>query len=272
MKVITLLNEKGGVGKTTLTGTIGAGLAIMGYRVLLIDADPQGHLTLSFGMQKAHSLYDLLVRDAEFNTPGIVQSISPEVYAFPNGNLPKTGRLFLISGNRETRLIAQAIEADQYTVRRRLNELATNNIVDFVIFDTSPTPSNFHAHVYLATDHIIFPTEVAALSFDGLRESIGNTTRLNKRRERDQLDQIKITGIVPTKFRARTAEHRENFKQLQSTFGSLVWNPLPMSVVWEEAMARQRTVFNYAYDHPVVADAWKIVRKVKEQTTNGTQA
>ena len=73
MKVLTFLNEKGGVGKTTLTSTIGAGLAIMGYRVLLIDADPQGHLTISYGLKKHHSLYDLLVRDAEFNDKGIVE-------------------------------------------------------------------------------------------------------------------------------------------------------------------------------------------------------
>src|SRR5262245_24919058 len=119
MKIITLLNEKGGVGKTTMAATIGAGLAIMGYRVMLIDADPQGHLTLSFGIKRQYSLYNLLVRDEEFSKPGIVVPVPPEVYALPNAKTPSTGRLFIVPGNRETRLIAQALEGETFAVRNK---------------------------------------------------------------------------------------------------------------------------------------------------------
>lgn len=265
MKVITFLNEKGGVGKTTLASTIGSGLAIMGYRVLMIDADPQGHLTISLGLKKRHSLYDLLVRDAEFNDPKIVQTISPDVYAFPNAKMPDTGRLFLIQGDRETRLIAQGMEGEPFGIRTRMNELAESDTVDFVIFDTSPTPSPFHTMIYLATDHIIYPTEVTYLSFDGLVASIKNTTGHSKQKVQYGFNEIKLTGIIPTKFRTKTLEHQEKLKSLRQGFGDLVWNPLPMSVVWEEAMARRRSIFNYAYDHPVAADAWKIVRAAKEK-------
>ena len=268
MKVITFLNEKGGVGKTTLAGTIGAGLAIMGYRVLMIDADPQGHLTISFGLNKAHSLYDLLVRDSEFNDPGIVQTISPDVYALPNGKMPDSGRLFLVPGNRETRLIAQAMEGEPFGIRTRMNELAESETIDFVIFDTSPTPSTFHAMIYLATDHIIYPTEVTYLSFDGLVASIKNTTGYSKQKVQYGFSEIKLTGIIPTKFRSKTLEHQEKLKSLKQGFGDLVWSPLPMSVVWEEAMARRRSIFRYAYDHPVAADAWKVVRATKERIMN----
>lgn len=265
MKILTFLNEKGGVGKTTLAGTIGAGLAIMGYRVLLVDADPQGHLTIGFGLKKNHSLYDLLVRDAEFNDPGIVHAVPPSVYALPNAKLPETGRLFIVPGNRETRLIAQALEGEPLIIRQRMMELDEAGIMDFVIFDTSPTPSTFHALIYLATDHIIYPTEVAYLSFDGLMESIRHTTGYSKQKLDHGLAEIKVTGIIPTKFRTKTLEHQETLKALRQKFGDLVWNPLPLSVVWEEALARKRSIFNYAYDHPAAADAWKIVRMTKEK-------
>ena len=268
MKVLTFLNEKGGVGKTTLATTIGAGLAIMGHRVLLIDADPQGHMTISLGEKKHHSLYDLLVRDAEFNDPGIVHTIPTKNYAFPNAKLPETGRLFMIPGNRETRLISQALEGEPFIIQKRMAELAEEDIVDFVIFDTSPTPSTFHALIYLATDHIIYPTEVTYLSFDGLVQSIKHTTDYSKKKTHEGLGEIKLTGIIPTKFRGNTHEHQQKFKSLRQGFGDLVWSPLPMSVVWEEAMSRQLSIFSYAYDHPVAADAWKIVRTAKEKILN----
>lgn len=269
MKVITLLNEKGGVGKTTLAATIGAGLAIMGYRVLMMDADPQGHLAITYGLDKSYALYDLLVRDAEFTDAGVVETISPESYAFPNAKLPKTGKLFMVRGNKETRLIAQAMEGEPFGIRNRMLELEQENIIDFVIFDTSPTPSTLHAMIYLASDHIIYPTEVTYLSFDGLVASIQNTINYNKRKKQRGLGEIKRTGIIPTKFRSKTLEHREKLKQLKQGFGDMVWNPLPMSVVWEEATARKRSIFNYAYDHPAAADAWKVVRTVKEKVTDG---
>lgn len=269
MKVITFLNEKGGVGKTTLASTIGAGLAIMGYRVLMIDSDPQGHLTIGYGLNKQHALYDLLVRDAEFSKPGIVQTISPDAYALPNAKMPDSGRLFIVPGNRETRLIAQAMEGEPFAIRTRMMELAQEDIVDYVIFDTSPTPSTLHAMIYLATDHIIYPTEVTYLSFDGLVASINNTTGYSKQKVQYGLDEIKLAGIIPTKFRSKTLEHQEKLKSLrQSPYGNLVWQPLPMSVVWEEAMARKRSIFRYAYDHPAAADAWKIVRTAQERINN----
>lgn len=264
MKIITLLNEKGGVGKTTMAGTIGAGLAIMGYRVLLMDADPQGHLTISYGIKKQHSLYDLLVRDADFNDTGIVHPISPEVYALPNAPATDQGRLFIVPGNRETRLVAQALESELFAIRNKMLELEQSDVVDVVIFDTSPTPSAFHALIFLATQHIIYPTEVTYLSFDGLVASIQSTTGYSNKRKESGLEEIKLTGIIPTKFRPKTLEHQEKYKALKKQFGDLVWHPMPQTVVWEEALARKRSIFNYAFDHPVASDAWKVVRSVKE--------
>jgi chromosome partitioning protein len=269
MKVLTFLNEKGGVGKTTLAATIGAGLAIMGYRVLLMDADPQGHLTISFGVKKQHSLYDLLVRDVDFNDPGIVHTIPQDVYGLPNATPDDPGRLFIVPGNRETRLVAQALDSEPFAIRNRMAELAENDVVDFVIFDTSPTPSAFHALIYLATDHILYPTEVTYLSFDGLVASIQSTTGYSKKKVESGFGEIKLTGIIPTKFRSKTLEHQEKLKSLKQGFGNLVWQPLPQSVIWEEALARRRSIFNYAYDHPAVEDAWKVVRTAKEKILNG---
>ncbi|MGB1289056.1 MAG: ParA family protein [Aggregatilineales bacterium] len=267
MKVLTFLNEKGGVGKTTLASTVAAGLAIIGYRVLMLDADPQGHLTIAFGVKKQHSLYDLLVRDADFSDSGIVHAISPDVYAMPKGKSKhgNQGRLFLVPGNKETRLISQALDSSPLTAYQRMRDLAESNSIDVVVIDTSPTPSPLHAQLFMATDFILHPTEVSYLSFDGLVESYKNTQRFSERKKQYGIGEIKLGGIIPTRFRARLLEHQEQYKALKKGFGAMVWNPLPMSVVWEESMARHRTIFRYAYDHPAAGDAWKIIRRVKEE-------
>src|SRR5689334_141034 len=134
MITVTLLNEKGGVGKTTLATHIAAGLAILGAKVLLVDADPQGHATVTLGQTKAPGLYDLLVRDALFKDT--LQVVSPEVYETPNQKAQ--GELFVIPSNVETRNIANSI-SDAFAIAERFREL--EDIIDVVVFDTSPTPS-----------------------------------------------------------------------------------------------------------------------------------
>src|SRR5690606_2289735 len=105
MKVVTLLNEKGGVGKTTVATHIAAGLAIKGHRVLLADADPQGHATVMYGLTKEPGLYDLLVRNAPYQR--VLRVISPELYEIPGQAVE--GKLYLLPSNVETRNIANSI-------------------------------------------------------------------------------------------------------------------------------------------------------------------
>src|SRR3954466_5276087 len=106
MKVTTLLNEKGGVGKSTLATHIAAGLSIKGLRVLLIDADAQGHAGLSLGMAKAPGLYDLLARDAEWDQ--VLRVPSEANFAIPGERV--TGELWLLPSNVETRVIPMVID------------------------------------------------------------------------------------------------------------------------------------------------------------------
>ena len=101
MKVITLLQEKGGVGKTTLAVHVAAGLAVRGARVLLVDADAQGTATSSLGLAPEPGLYNLMVRNMAFQD--VVKLVQPEIYEPPNDH--SRGNLFMLPGNLETRLI-----------------------------------------------------------------------------------------------------------------------------------------------------------------------
>jgi chromosome partitioning protein len=255
MKVITLLNEKGGVGKTTLAVHIAAGLAHRGYRVVLVDADPQGHATVMCGMRKDPGIYNLLVRDAAFRDT--MHLISPEQYQMPDK--PVTGQLFVVPSNIETRNIANSI-SDAFAVGDRLEELS--DIVDFVVFDTSPTPSLLHGSIYLATDFIIYPTKCEYLSFDGLVESIRHREAAQVHRNKWNLAPIEVLGIVPTMYRKQTVEHSENLKELRSQFGELVWPPVHQRTIWAEAVTMRRPVFAIAPDSKAAAEALDLVDRV----------
>jgi chromosome partitioning protein len=255
MKVITLLNEKGGVGKTTLATHIAAGLAVKGHRVILVDSDPQGHATVMFGLPKEPGLYNLLVRDTAFRDT--MRFVPPEQYQIPGRTV--TGQLFIVPSNIETRNIANSI-SDAFAVSDRIDEL--EDIIDFVIFDTSPTPSLLHGSIYLATDFIIYPTKCEYLSFDGLVESIKHREAAQVHRDRWNLGPIEVLGIVPTMYRKQTVEHSENLKELRRQFGDLVWPPINQRTIWTEAVTMRQPVFAIGPETKAAAEALALVDRV----------
>lgn len=261
MKVLTLVNEKGGVGKTTLATHCAAGLAIRGLRVLLADADPQGHATVTLGIPKAPGLYDLLVRDAPFNE--VLKVVPPEIYERPDTKAQ--GQLIVLPSNIETRNIANSI-SDAFAVADRFHEL--EDAVDIVLFDTSPTPSLLHGSIYLATDGVLYPTTCEALGFDGLAESIRHRDEAHKARSKWDLQPIVTLGIIPTIYRPSTLEHRENLKDLREQFGDLVWDPIPQRTIWAEATRLHRTVFSFAPGSEADADAWTVVDRLMKELVN----
>lgn len=257
MYVITFLNEKGGVGKTTLAGTTAAGLAIRGNKVLLIDSDPQGHATLMFGLAKEAGLYNLLVNDALFSK--VMRPIAAEVYAEP-GKTAK-GELFVLPSNVETRNIVDK-DTEVSILLERLEELEGK--IDVVVFDTSPTPSLLHGLIYLATDAIIYPTKLEFWSFDGLVESLSHRIQAETIRPKfNQKAQIDVMGIVPNMYRTSTVEQNDNLEKLKKQFGATVWKPILLRTVWTEISSYQQSVFAFAPDSQAARDAWSLIASVE---------
>lgn len=257
MHVITLLNEKGGVGKTTLATHIGAGLAVRGYRVVVADADPQGHATVSLGLKKEPGLYDLLVRDASF--ADVLRRVPDEQIEVPER--PVRGSLYVIPSNQETRAIPM-MTSDGLIVLKRFSEL--RDAIDVVLFDTSPTPSLLHASIYMATNSIVYPTECEYLSLDGLKESLDHRNSAQNQRKQYGLSRLEIMGIVPMKYRHQTVLHNHNLETLQKQFGAKVWRPLALRTIWGEASLMRRPVFHLAPDSKAAGEVWDVVQRVED--------
>ena len=208
-----------------------------------------------FGIENEPGLYNLLVRGASFRD--VLKLIPPELYEPPTLDI-KGGFLAVLPGNVETRSIAQQVD-NVAILRQRLREL--QDFADVVIFDTSPTPSLLHGIIYIATQGIVYPTELAALSFDGLVKSIRHRLGMAKTKAELGLEGIELMGIIPTKTRLRTVEHEENLNMLRDEYIDKVWPPTTLSVTWEEASMQRRSVFAYAPESSAAKQGWAIVRK-----------
>lgn len=269
MKTITLLNEKGGVGKTTTTVTLAAGLAISGYRVLVIDADAQGNATQAFGIKTYPGYYDLIQREADFAE--VIRIVAPEKIILPDEASTLKGRVMVIGSNVETRHVSNGENSESPQIlKERLDALAESDAIDVVLIDTSPSPSMMHALIYLATDAILYPTRLETWAVAGLYRSVRNANNYEAFRRGLGLPSILNLGIVPTMTKLRTMEHVENLKQLSHKFGpEAIWRDVPDRIVWAEAAAAQRSVFSYATGVPSAAealkDAWRLTNTFVER-------
>lgn len=261
MKVLTLLQEKGGVGKTTLGVHIATGLAIKGQRVLLIDSDPQSNTTELMRFKKFDGLLRLLAQDAEWKQ--VV--FEPEGY-WHNGDAK--GQLFVMPCHENVRALPLML-SNPWEMRERIDELRDLDVVDVVVIDTSPTPSLLHAMIYMSTDWFIFPTLCEKLSLDGLSASTKHWMQSNEERKNQQLVPSQLMGVIPTMFRQHTTSHVENLAVVKKHFGALTWEPLALRTIWGQANDVRRTLFSYAPDDVATQEVWAIVNRVEEKLAHG---
>lgn len=258
MQVITFLNEKGGVGKTTLATTMAAAYAIKGANVLLVDADGQGHASIAFGGQKEPCFYDLLKRNADWKD--VLRTVAPEQYA-PNAQ--SQGSLTLLPGNDETRHIASAI-SDATLLRRRIKQMS--NVFDVVVFDTSPTPSLLHSTIMMTTDAIVYPTKLETWALDGVRESMWHVQGINDYFEENNIrSAVKSGGIVPTMTELGTLEHAANLELLNSKF-DMVLRPIAKRTAWREATTAGMSIFAYVGEGQETSIAWATWEAIHART------
>lgn len=253
MKVITLLNEKGGVGKTTLSINIAAGLALRGKRVLVIDADPQASATTQLGLEETGGLYQLMYNEAEWNKV----LIEPKDW---NGATPAKGSFWLLPSNVETRAIPLVVD-DVQVLRERLTEL--DDYVDIVIIDTSPTPSLLHAMIYLASDYMVYPTQCEILSMKGLAKSVAHMQRSKSTRQLFGMEATRLLGVQPTMFEGMTLVHKHGLSLIQQQFGTATWQPISDRTIWKQASFQQKTMFAYAPESEAALEMWRVVDHVE---------
>lgn len=256
MKVITLHNRKGGVGKTTLTALIGAGLAMNGHRVLLLDADGQANLTTSMGLEKSPDFYDFCKRSTDVKK--LVQRV-------PQENCP--GQLYIVAGNEETWGMP-ASTMMQELVRQIANRFAVlSRIFNYVIIDTQPSKTMLHDVIAAITDYVIVPTDCEALSaLDAVESTMAYLNETRAQSLQSGRDKGRIMAIVPNKYRANTSLHESIYESLLEDYGDLVWEPLPLRTSIPEAQLKKTTLMHDAPSLDTNKHLWALVNRVEQVT------
>jgi chromosome partitioning protein len=250
-RVIALANQKGGVAKTTTTLNLAVALKEKGKRVLVIDLDPQGNLTMSQGMNPdeiSKSMFDVLVHRIPIQDVIVAAEVDIAV-----SSIDLAGAELALSGmiGRE-----RALEKALAPVKEGY---------DFVLMDTPPSLGLLTINAFVAADGIIVPVQCEYLSLRGLVQ-LQNTLEMI----RENLNPgVEIQGILPTMYDRRTLHSREAVEILQENFGNLVFNTrIRKTVRYAEAPVKGQSVL--AYDPS--SEAAAMYRDLAKEVLNGAKA
>jgi chromosome partitioning protein len=232
-KIITIANQKGGVGKTTTAVTLAHGLARKGRQVLLIDLDPQGQAATSLGMEKGMGVYYLLTR---------VGNSKPEIEMVKQW-VRHTGRenLWLLPGNKLTinaQMQMKDLERDVAHIQWSVKPF-TRDTLHYIIFDTAPSVGGIQERALWAADMVIVPTATEYLSLEGVKE-VGETMRALREKRGWQGG---LFGVLPTFYDSQTRESRASIQDLKRRFGNRILPPIHRATVLRECGAEGKTIF-----------------------------
>lgn len=252
MRVGGLVNIKGGVGKTTLGRTIAAGAANMGFRVLLIDADPQGHTTISWGYNRENAFYN-------FAVDGVakIYDVPQERWQDPAID-PMDGVLYLMPGSQFSSQIP-AQQPDPLAVLKHLAPL--RDALDFVFFDTNPTPSDLHPYVFLALDDVAMPLKLEFFDMEGVGDTLAALDGYNETRRDYGFNDIFARAVIPNMTRLNTALNSMYMAQVTEYFGGRRLSPIAERSAWGEANHLNVSIFQHASGTSAAKDGWRMVRE-----------
>jgi chromosome partitioning protein len=227
-QVIVLANQKGGVAKTTTTLNLGVAFAEKGLRVLLVDLDPQGNLTMSQGLNPDaidQSMFDVLVHRLPMEHVIVTREVDLAV-----SSIDLAGADMALSSQigRE-----RALEKALAPIKDRY---------DYVLIDTPPSLGLLTVNAFVAATGVIVPVQTEYLSLRGLVQ-LENTLAM----VRENLNPgVEIVGIVPTMFDRRVTHSREADEILRENFGDLVYNTrIRKTVRYAEAPVKGTSVLAY---------------------------
>jgi chromosome partitioning protein len=226
--VYAFANQKGGVAKTTTTLNLAVAFAESGYRVLCVDLDPQGNLTMSQGIDPdkvEHSLYDVLVNDMPISEIIVEREIDIAV-----ASIDLAGAEIAMS----TKI------GRERSLEKALKEVAAD--YDFVCIDTPPSLGLLTINALTAANKVIVPVQCEYLSMRGLVQ-LQNTLRMI---QENLNPDVHIEGILPTMLDTRTIHAKEAVEILEENFGDLVFESrIRKAIKFAEAPVKGASVLKY---------------------------
>lgn len=224
-RIFCVANQKGGVGKTTTSINLAAGLALIGQRVLLIDLDPQGNATTSAGIQKnllKKSVYDVLIGAA--SVQDVIQRAPFE---------EKKAAFDVLGANRELAgAEVELVELDEREKRLKNALKPVLHAYDFIIIDCPPSLSLLTLNGLCTADGVVVPMLCEYFALEGLSDLVNTIKQVHANLN----PSLRIIGLLRVMFDARVTLQQQVSEQLKAHFGDKVFNTIvPRNVRLAEA-------------------------------------
>ena len=251
-RIISIANQKGGVGKTTSTVSLGAALAEYGRRVLLVDFDPQGALSVALGIQ-AHlldrSVYNLLMEDDCKVDDVIVSTAVPGLDLIPS-NIDLSAA--------EVALVNEV--AREHTLARVLATVV--DAYDYIIIDCQPSLGLLTVNALTAADGVLIPLECEYFALRGVKLLMDTIAKVQSRLN----PRLEVIGVVGTMYDARTLHTREVLARVVDAFGDQVFHTvISRTIKFPDASVAGQPITTFAAQSPAANAYRQLARELIDQ-------
>jgi chromosome partitioning protein len=240
---LAIFNHKGGTGKTTTSVSIAAGLASRGARVLLVDTDSQGNVSVSLNVKAERSLYHVLVMGLRASEA--VVPVRPNLDLIVSNETLAAAELYLAGRQNRDRVL-----------QARLAPLF--DAYDVIVLDCSPSLSLMNQNALVVAEGVLVPVACDFLSLVGVRQVIKTIKNVNTLLHHP----VQIYGVLPTFYDARARICRDAVDTMKQHFGDRCLPPIRAAMKIKEAPAQGKTIFEYADGSNAARDYMRIVDRL----------
>ena len=253
-RIISLTNNKGGVGKTTSTLNLGVGLANKGKRVLLIDLDPQASLTISLGLNSRDfmekSIVQVLTKTKDVKE--CIFKVKENVYIIPSNKLLN-----------DAEDIIKGKPFKEATLKLALEPI--KEVFNYILIDCPPSLNVFTDNGLTASNEVFIPIEAEYLALQGTSQLVEKVNEIKDAKKMLNED-LKITGVFLTKYDTRKNLNKQVKEVLDNTFKGKVFNTnINTNVALAEAPSHQKDIFSYEPTSTGARDYANLVEEVIAQ-------
>jgi chromosome partitioning protein len=253
-RIIALANQKGGVGKTTTTINLGAGLAELGEKVLIVDFDPQGGCALGLGIEPANldlSVYNALLDRSCDTTEVIVKTSIPNLDLLPSNIDLSAAELMLVSE-----------VAREQALMRVLSPLRPK--YDFILIDCPPSLGLLTINALTAADGVLIPLETEYYALRGMGLLMDSIERIKERLN----PSLHVDGILATMYDSRTVHGNEVLARVKDAFSDRLFDTIVRKTIrFAEAPVAGESILTYAPDSSGAAAYRSLAKEVMDRVS-----